>query len=1273
MPCSVTDTLSCNALYLHPTKLGPSPLSRTIQCMDNFRNDSSDKLSTYTSIVSECPMQIDRVMLHKLGRSGVELTAWLKQLSTEFPFETTKNELDSDTILKAYTLVHDNSEAVGQTFADGPEKKTLASVIQAIGAPADAVITPWKFGACLFNRKMTIMDGADGDWSRQRLVYPGTDLALIPAEHPSWTIMDPKYRPVRHTDLSVAGADPDTFHGSTVLTFNQIDRVFRVDRRSKEGNYKIVDGLPRNPRQRTGFAGRGCLQHWGPNHVGKPVVTRWCRKKSGEIRKRFGRPILEVLATRKEDGHLGIMGDKLEVGASIPANVATLLGICNNPHTKLLDDAPTSTIQFSGSAAKSMQESTDVDESEPTLTSAAVTMSSLNARSDSIHASANAKLLDQLKQGTLLYSGYIDDERNTDNAWVESTSWHLHDDDNVLDAHIGSAIEEHEEPPLFWVPVDEDTVWDRHTKELLTQAAERTNAHLNDRILPAIFEILTSIESRGLDWQGLYRLSGSKKNITRLKELCYSQASMAADVAATNDVHELTGLVKELLRSMDPPLIPFSLYGDLVRLSDCESMDEQVAAKSQLLLSLPHANFKILGLLITHLHKVADESEVNKMNMANLAVVFAPTSMRSPMGLAGDMQDQGTQCKAMCALLQTSVAELDTMSSIRNPFDAEILNFALTDEGSEQNAMNLTAPEEMFAIKKAPAATAAAKFPAAEAAAGKSQHSVLTFDDGIESDSEDNPYALPEDSINGHPEEGIYDNMAGTTETLALKDFSAIDSESDDLTFCSKSGSLTSMESAADEMTEISETTPGDVLAIEIDTSTSKGDQNGMSVKRRTRFLESEEEAANSTLDVKTSREGRRGGTHFIDGLAGLDLAGLADLNLSDAAQAFSPEGYEDDDVDEPYHNVNGAMSPKPEIMVLNPDVIIPKPAMMSPKQAMSPKPQTMSPGAEVAVKAPEEPAAATVEPTASADAGAEVAGKTTSSATVGECQECFATSVETWKDQETDQFYCKSCWDAYDEDVDVETIPATMIINVHPGKTAPTGAKSPIMQLQYDEDGLPMDSVVDDSDGDMTSMHSSDLSSRASTDQSDGYVKTGPSKPLFDEDGLPIEQNDADNEDAYMHMLEATKSPTRARRATIRINLTENLKAEELLVLASPKVKRKATKHLSKPVRAFQTRIEGVLSREVGTTWKKRYFVLHDTMLKIYKSKSGASGKATEYFNITRTSEVARFGDNIFQISIPEKGYIVTMRTSSKKVVSEWVRILSNSCRIAASLPLVY
>ena len=59
-----------------------------------------------------------------------------------------------------------------------------------------------------------------------------------------------------------------------IYQFNENDDAYSVDRRSHEGDYKLLHHLPLNPKGRTGLQGRGLLGRWGPNHAGDPVVTR---------------------------------------------------------------------------------------------------------------------------------------------------------------------------------------------------------------------------------------------------------------------------------------------------------------------------------------------------------------------------------------------------------------------------------------------------------------------------------------------------------------------------------------------------------------------------------------------------------------------------------------------------------------------------------------------------------------------------------------------------------------------------------------------------------------------------------------------------------------------------------------------------------------------------------------------------------------------------------------------------------------------------------------
>lgn len=112
--------------------------------------------------------------------------------------------------------------------------------------------------------------------------YPGAPATVkrfaVEDSKVEWSIDFADYAPTEYTAAAVAAkpvwADPDVkTDKSAQLKWHEIDG--KNDRRSFEGKYAVVDGLPRNPRGRTGMTGRGLLGKWGPNHAADPVVTRY--------------------------------------------------------------------------------------------------------------------------------------------------------------------------------------------------------------------------------------------------------------------------------------------------------------------------------------------------------------------------------------------------------------------------------------------------------------------------------------------------------------------------------------------------------------------------------------------------------------------------------------------------------------------------------------------------------------------------------------------------------------------------------------------------------------------------------------------------------------------------------------------------------------------------------------------------------------------------------------------------------------------------------------
>ncbi|KAJ3131022.1 Rho GTPase-activating protein 15, partial [Physocladia obscura] len=157
-----------------------------------------------------------------------------------------------------------------------------------------------------------------------------------------------------------------------------------------------------------------------------------------------------------------------------------------------------------------------------------------------------------------------------------------------------------------------------------------------NRKIPLVVEqCIGAVEARdGIDVQGIYRLSGNSATVTKLKNAFNN--GEAVDLIAEIDINVVTGLLKSYFRELQNPLIPYEFYDQFIASSKVPDYNERLIELKTLIQSLPQNNYTVLSYLIQHLRKIAEKSDVNKMEESNLAIVFAPTLIRTAESVGGD-------------------------------------------------------------------------------------------------------------------------------------------------------------------------------------------------------------------------------------------------------------------------------------------------------------------------------------------------------------------------------------------------------------------------------------------------------------------------------------------------------------------------------------------------------------------------------------------------------------------------------------------------------------
>jgi len=129
--------------------------------------------------------------------------------------------------------------------------------------------------------------------------------------------------------------------------------------------------------------GRGLLGKWGPNFAADPIVTRFSPKEQG---------VLQIVAIKRADtGEWALPGGMVDPGESVSVAVRR---------------------EFTEEAG--------------------------NIPSEEGRAIFKKHAENLFKSGEVAYTGYVDDPRNTDCAWMETTAYHFH-----CNAELGALLPLH--------------------------------------------------------------------------------------------------------------------------------------------------------------------------------------------------------------------------------------------------------------------------------------------------------------------------------------------------------------------------------------------------------------------------------------------------------------------------------------------------------------------------------------------------------------------------------------------------------------------------------------------------------------------------------------------------------------------------------------------------------------------------------------------------------------------------------------------------------------
>ncbi|NXJ06272.1 RHG40 protein, partial [Odontophorus gujanensis] len=146
----------------------------------------------------------------------------------------------------------------------------------------------------------------------------------------------------------------------------------------------------------------------------------------------------------------------------------------------------------------------------------------------------------------------------------------------------------------------------------------------NTKVPLLLQALLSCLEKRGLETEGILRVSGSQTRIKSLEQKL--ERDFYTGLFRWDEVHQndVSGLLKRFIRELPAPLLTAEYLPAFAAVQNIPDLKQRLQALNLLILILPEPNRNTLKALLEFLSKVVSRENNNKMNLWNVSTVMAP-------------------------------------------------------------------------------------------------------------------------------------------------------------------------------------------------------------------------------------------------------------------------------------------------------------------------------------------------------------------------------------------------------------------------------------------------------------------------------------------------------------------------------------------------------------------------------------------------------------------------------------------------------------------------